>query len=244
MKDKNVSKKIFSKTAVFLIIGVVSLTLTGWGFSGNSTKAKDLRVTNQTKALQVEHAEIVGDTLKLALRNTSEKTINGVALAFNGGLIQIDYTIGDFTFAPGQIEERTYPCDPQGSRELEVQVVVFTDRSFDGTVTAARSILHRREGIKTQLQAIQTLLDKTLESPDNQLAGNLGHLMRQVSSLSEEVDHGSRNRDLRSGLRDAKQDVRKSLQSLIQESSENKKTVLRQRLMELRSQVAARANRL
>jgi hypothetical protein len=31
---------------------------------------------------------------------------------------------------------------------------------------------------------------------------------------------------------------------LIQESSENKKTVLRQRLMELRSQVAARANRL
>lgn len=244
MKHKDVRKRNLSKAAVFFTICVVSLVLMGWGFTGNSTKAKDLRVTNQTKALQVVHAEILGDTLKLALRNTSNKIINGFTLAFNGGLIQIDYTIGDFTFAPGQIEERTYPCDPLGSRELEVQAVVFTDRSFDGAVTAARSILHRREGIKTQLQAIQTLLDKTLESPDNQLAGSLGHLMRQVSSLSEEVDHGSRNRDRRSGLRDAKADVRKSLQSLIQESGEDKKTVLRQRLLELRSQVTARANRL
>src|SRR5687768_17742155 len=153
MKDK-VSKKIFSKAAVFFTIGVVSLMLTSWGFRSNSTKANDLRVTNQTKGLQVVHAEIVGATLKLALRNISEKTINGVALAFNGGLIQINYTIGDFTFAPGQIEERTYPYDPQGSRELEVQAVVFADRSFNGSVSAARSILHRREGIKTQLQAI------------------------------------------------------------------------------------------
>ena len=244
MKYKDVRQRKISKAGVFLPVCLLSLVLMGWGFTGNSTKATDLRVANQTKALQVVHAEIVGDRLKLALRNISEKTINGLTLAFNGGLIQIDYTIGDFTFAPGQIEERTYPCDPQGSRELEVQAVVFTDRSFDGTVTAARSILHRREGIKTQLQAIQTLLDKALESPDNQLAGNLAHLMRQVSSLSEDVDHGPRNRDLRSGLRDAKADMRKSVQSLIQESGEDKKTVLRQRLVELRSQVTARANRL
>lgn len=58
LKDKDVSKKIFSKAAVFFIIGVVSSMLTGWGFTGNSTKAKDLRVTNQTKAFQVVNAEI------------------------------------------------------------------------------------------------------------------------------------------------------------------------------------------
>ena len=244
MKHKEVSKKRFSKAAVFFITGVVSLMLTGWVFTGTSTKAKDLRVTNQTKAFQVEHAEIVGDTLKLTLRNISEKTINGYVLAFNGGLVQTDYTIGSFTIAPAEIVETTLPCDPNGSRELEVQAVVFTDRSFDGTVTAAQSILHRREGIKTQLQAIQKLLDKTLESPDNQLAGNLTHLMWQVYSLSEEAEHGRRSHAFRSGLRDAKSDAHGMLQSLIQESTQDNNTVRRQRLVELRSQVTTRANRL
>jgi hypothetical protein len=74
MRHKNVSKNIFSKAAVFFIIGFVSLMLTGWGLSNNSTKASDLRVTNQTKAFQVVNAEIVGDKLKLILRNISEKS--------------------------------------------------------------------------------------------------------------------------------------------------------------------------
>jgi len=74
LKDKDVRGKNFSKAAVFFIIGAVSLTLTGWGFTGNSTKAKDLRVTNQTKAFQVVNAETVGDELKLTLRNISEKS--------------------------------------------------------------------------------------------------------------------------------------------------------------------------
>ena len=69
MKDKDVSKNNFSKAAMFFIIGAVSLTLTGWGFTGNSTKAKDLRVRNQTKAFQV-----VNDEFKLTLRNISEKS--------------------------------------------------------------------------------------------------------------------------------------------------------------------------
>jgi hypothetical protein len=74
MKDKDVSKKISSKATVFFIIGVVFLILTGWGFTGNSTKAKDLRVTNQTKPFQVVTAEMIGDELKLTLRNISEKS--------------------------------------------------------------------------------------------------------------------------------------------------------------------------
>lgn len=74
LKDKDVSKKNISKAAVFFIIGAVSLILTGWGFTGNATKAKDLRVTNETKAFQVVNAEIVGDELKLTLRNISEKS--------------------------------------------------------------------------------------------------------------------------------------------------------------------------
>ena len=69
MKYKDVSN--FSQAAVLFIIGAVSLTLTGWGFTGNSTKAKDLRVTNQTKAFQVVNT---GDELKLTLRNISEKS--------------------------------------------------------------------------------------------------------------------------------------------------------------------------
>jgi len=74
LKDKDVSKKIYSKAAVLFIIGVVSLMLTGWGFTSNSTKAKDLGVTNQTKAFQVVNVEIVGDELNLTLRNISEKS--------------------------------------------------------------------------------------------------------------------------------------------------------------------------
>jgi hypothetical protein len=73
LKDKDVSKNKFSKIAVFFIIGGVCLLLTGWRSTGNSTKAKDLRVTNQTKAAQVVNAEIRGDELKLTLGNISEK---------------------------------------------------------------------------------------------------------------------------------------------------------------------------
>jgi hypothetical protein len=74
LNENDISQKNFSKAAVFFITGAVSLMLTGWGFTGNSTKAKDLRVTNQTKAFQVVNAEIVGDELKLTLRNISEKS--------------------------------------------------------------------------------------------------------------------------------------------------------------------------
>ena len=83
MKDKDVGKKSFSKAAVFFIIGAVSLALTGWVFPGNSTKAKALRVTNQTKAFQVVNAEIVGDELKLTLRNISEKSCSKSELAYH-----------------------------------------------------------------------------------------------------------------------------------------------------------------
>lgn len=58
---------------MFFIIGAVSLMFTGWGFTGNSTKAKDL-VPNQTKAFQVAIGELAGDDLKLTLRNSSEKS--------------------------------------------------------------------------------------------------------------------------------------------------------------------------
>ena len=74
MKDKDGRKKFCSKAAAFFIIGVVCLMLTGWGFTGNSTKAKDVGVTNQTKAFQVVNTEIVGDELKSTLRNISEKS--------------------------------------------------------------------------------------------------------------------------------------------------------------------------
>lgn len=245
MKHKDVTKKIFSNAYVFFIICVVFLMLTGWGLSSNSTKANDLRVTNQTNAFQVVNAEIAGDVVNLTLKNVSEKTINGYALAFNRTLMQTDYTIGSFTIAPGQIEERTLPCNPnEPSRELEIQAVVFTDHSFNGSVTAANSILHRREGMRTQLQAVQRLLDNALESSDNQLPGTMGQLFRQVASLPEGSEHGPRNRAVRFGLRDAKADVKKLLQSLIQEHDHDKNIDLRQRLAELRSQVTARANRL
>jgi len=51
LEDKDVGKNNSSKAAVFFIMGVVSLMVTGWGFTSNSTIAKDLRVTNRTSEL-------------------------------------------------------------------------------------------------------------------------------------------------------------------------------------------------
>ena len=245
MKHKDVRKKRFSRVAVFFIICVVSLLLTGWGLSINSTKANNLRVTNKTVAFQVEHAEIIGDRLNLSLRNVSEKTINGYALAFNRTLIQTDFTLGTFTIAPGQIEERSFPSNPDElSPEFEVQAVVFTDRSFNGSVAAANSILDRRDGMRHQLQAVQKLLDKALETSDNQFPATVGQLASQLASLPEEGGPGARGRALRFGLRDAKADVKKMLRSVIEEPDHSRNLDLRQRLAELRSQVIERLNRL
>ncbi|HKY41939.1 MAG TPA: hypothetical protein VJM50_02510 [Pyrinomonadaceae bacterium] len=244
MKHKDLNKKRFSRAAVFFIICVVSLLLTGWGLSPNSTKANNLRVTNQTTAFHVENAEIIGDRLNLSLRNVSEKTINGFRLTFNRTLLQTDFSLGRFSIAPGQIEERSYPCDPDElSQELEIEVVVFTDRSFDGSITAANAILDRRDGMRTQLQAVQKLLDSALETSDDQFPATVGQLASQLASLPEEGGPGAKGRALRFGLRDAKADVKNMLRSVIEEP-DHRNLDLRQRLADLRSEVIERLNRL
>jgi hypothetical protein len=183
---------------------------------------------------------VVNNVLSITLSNVSGKTINGYSLALNGTLIRTDYTIGESVIAPGQSEERSFPYHSNDRPEIEVQAVVFTDRSFNGSIAAANSILHRREGLKTQLAAIDQLLNGVLASPDRKLPAAFSRLGSDLDSLPEDAQE---SRALKTGLHDAKSDIRRLLHNLIQESgSEN--LDLRQRLTEIRRKLQERSNRL
>jgi hypothetical protein len=158
----------------------------------------------------------------------------------NGTLIRTDYTIGESAIAPGQIEKCTFPYSANDRTEIEIQAVVFTDRSFNGSIAAANSILHRREGLRTQLVAIDQLLNGVLASSDRKLPAALTRLGSEVDSLSEGPQE---SRALRTGLHDAKSEAKKMLHDLLQESSPESSN-LRQRLAELRRQLKERAGRL
>lgn len=243
-RSKAVFRKTFPKTAVFLAVCIASLVLTAWRSSSSSPQKNRLRLANQTTAFQVVNAEVFNNDLHLTFTNVSEKAINGYTLALNGGLVHTDYTISSYTIEPGQIEERTFPSySNEATAEIEVQAVVFTDRSFNGSIAAANSILHRREGLKAQLQAIEQLLNTALQSSDKNLAASVNQLVSQVDSLPE-GQQGSRRRALRAGFHDAKGDVRKMLQSAIQERSREKDFGLRQRLNDMRKHIGERVNRL
>ncbi|MEK6279599.1 MAG: hypothetical protein AABN95_04525 [Acidobacteriota bacterium] len=232
--------KPISQITVFVFVSLALLGLTAWR-SSSSTKVDGPRVINQTTAFQVVGADVVNNVLNLTLRNVSEKTINGYSLALNGGFIRTDFTIGVSAIAPGQIEERSFPYDSSQTPEMEIQAVVFADRSFNGSIVAAYSILHRRDGLKVQLQAIDLLLKAALESSDAKLPANLDSLLSEVDALPEGRHE---TRAFRTGLHDAKSDLKMMLKSLMTESSPGRNLALRQRLNEVRWQVTERAKRL
>lgn len=238
-RSKSAVRKPFSQITIFVFVCLALLGFTAWR-SSSSTKQNSPNVTNQTTAFQVVNVDVANNVLSLTLSNVSGKTINGYSLALNGTLIRTDYTIGESVIAPGQIEERNFPYHSKDRPEIEIQAVVFTDRSFNGSIVAANSILHRREGLRTQLNAIDQLLNNALASSDRKLPATLGRLASEVDSLSEGPQE---SRALRTGLHDAKSDAKKMLLDLMRESNPENLN-LRQRLAEVKWQLKERANRL
>ncbi len=230
-------------------IFIAGLMFTAWPSSGRRTQDKGIAVANQTTAFQVETAVADEHNLHLKLRNVSDKAINGYTLAVgSASIIQTDYTISGFTIAPGELEERTFPLSlstssKEISTRIEVQAAVFSDHTYNGSITAANAIINRRLGLKTQLQAVLGMLDMTLKSPSKNLSTPLSQLESQITFLPEE-QQGSSSHAFKEGLRDAKADTQSLLKRITHEHRLNNNLDLRQKLTEAKEKIAERIQRL
>lgn len=229
---------------VTLLIGARSLPVI-------SKQENTLQVENKTRSFQVVQTEVVGNSLRVQLKNTSKNYINGYTLSLpDGGIVETDYTISSYTIAPGQIEERVFPITRGDGADVSstdykigILAAVLTDYTQDGNAKATQSIMDRRGGLKFQLERILPLLDEALTSSDANLPSALNNLKNNISSLPEDREKALHLAS-RHGLRDAKNDVNALLNEYEKGKEGENQNTLRQKLLMLRQQAQERLSRL
>jgi Tfp pilus assembly major pilin PilA len=180
-------------------------------------------VKNRTSALQLAVSEVEVDVLRLQLKNTSRKAINGYTLSFGDGTTeQTDYTIGDQVIAPDQVEERRITLSRTASRdaaaaqhEMEVLAVVFTDNSSEGDNDAAVAILDTRKGLAIQERRLMPLLEEALKATDANLPSALATLKSRLAALPDPPE-SKLSLAVKHGLHDAKEGLVYRIQELEQ----------------------------
>lgn len=208
-----------------LVIGLSVLVL-GFGVLGTVTlsgrpQESRLQFTrkNKTSALEVERVEILPQGVKVILKNTSTKTIDGIQLSVNGGHVQIDFLGADEEsyqrVLPGDVYE-LFLSQHVIAQPLEIAVlaVTFDDHSSDGDSDLAQEILDTRRGFNRQIKRVRPLLETALNSPDADPIKVLDNLKSSVERL--QIEDGTRSRAMREGQNEARAEMLNEIQFLRQ----------------------------
>jgi hypothetical protein len=164
---------------------------------------------SKTDVLQVVGTIVTGGFVKLSLKNVSNKSINGVQLAINGGILQIEFLDADRPenqrLLPGAIYEETFPFNGVTPVEVAILAVTFDDKTSSGTTSLADQIFETRRGVKEVLTRFQSVLADARKSPDADSIVILERLKAQVNDLPEGDSKGSGS--MRMGELQAKQEI-------------------------------------
>lgn len=159
-----------------------------------------IHVTNKTQSIEVVTAERDQSSIRLVLRNISNKSVDGLQVRVGDVAIQTEFLGTDFTFPPGSLHEENYPTQQDSrNRGVIVLCVVFEDGSSEGVPKYIKQIENNRLGEKTQTRRALLLIDKAL-AHSNINAEVLENLKREVSSLPDR-DNDNDNDDIVSGLK-------------------------------------------
>jgi hypothetical protein len=185
---------------VYTILAVGSLVTVGAWTGGlrreNSQGQSRIGVTveNKTTSLLVTKAEIEssGRSVRLAIRNATNKNIDWFRISFGAGLsIETDFTFADKAIlAPEESYEDTYPISTDsGKLEVTIVSVVFEDKTVDGDVASARWLMDKRSGQKMELARLLPLLNQTINARDKDQASlSLLDLESEISQPEDRSD--------------------------------------------------------
>lgn len=157
----------------------------------------------------------------MRVQNISPKVITAYGDAVcNVPESSTDYTLGDFSIAPGEVVEQLMAvkvlsdnCDPDVTQPtVTINAVIFDDRTYAGESRFATGILEGRRGEKIQLQRINVLLTKALKSPDAGEVTAIDRLEAQIAALPIDAETLA----VRGGLSTAKQRASHLLEELRQ----------------------------
>lgn len=204
------------------------------------------QVINRTAGFQVESLTLTDGDYVLSLRNTYGKSINGYVLSTGpGSKLTVELTTGGFVIAPGSVKEVRVPVTnlkaspgPNAQRQITLLAVLLEDGTGDGDPQEIAGVKGLRDGAKMQLQRVLVLIEDFLASAEADDPAALNKLREQITALSEEPDKGM-HLNARTGLRAAKQDALRALQSLEQHN-----TPLQERLSQLKVSTEKRISRL
>jgi len=144
--------------------------------------------TSETDALEVISTSVLtNDFVKVSLKNVSNKNVNGIQLAINGGILQVEFLDAtrpdDQRIPAGGIYEETFPFNGAVTVEVAILAVTFDDNTSSGIPSLADEIFDTRRGVKQQLKRFESLLGEARKYPDADSIAVLDHLRTQVEDL-------------------------------------------------------------
>jgi hypothetical protein len=228
-KRLNLIFSVFIVLAVLvLVIALLQPRMRGSRSSRQETAVQP-QIDNKTLAFQVVNLTQQASEYVLSIKNISNKNVNGYSLASGGYSKDSDLTIGDQVISPGEIAEVIIPKDASdtGPQIIRILAVFFEDHTDEGEPSAVKRIKDRRLGKKLQLKRILPLIKAALDTADSNPAAALASLKTKVASLSEEPETVM-SRDVRTGLRSAKQDLLTELEKINEANLREKLTLIQE----------------
>lgn len=150
-------------------------------------------VWNMTQFFQLIKLEKVENRdLKLTLKNTSDKKINGFQVSVGNVGIHTELMYNeDQMIPPGGIRVEQFAIqentDTKGVALLSVH---FEDGTADGDAVAVKQVEEERSGQKTQIKRALALIRRTVQSPDGDSVAALDELLSQIRSLPSQGKNG------------------------------------------------------
>lgn len=203
-----------------------------------SSKDREIKVKNRTRAFKVVGIERTGQDIKLNLRNDYDKNITAFAISpvNHRYLVRVDLVDSDEVIAPqaSYAKEFTLPDSQTNDAIIIIRSVVFQDGTSDGDAEISGRILDNRLGERTQMQRVAALLDETLKSPNAKLPKELYNLKARIRDLPTDSEQGV-SVYFRGGLHSAKENAIRYVENIEQRRSQDKNNDLSQKLREMKS---------
>jgi hypothetical protein len=207
----------YSRSRLVVVFGIGLVVMAVFGLS---TKSVGLFGTppgedDQNRSLQLVSTTIMEGRVKVSLKNTSAKIINGIVLDINGGAFQIEFLDADDLsrqgLTPGGIYEEWFALQKR-TDEVTVTViaVTFDNLSGEGDAESIKQITDTRLGVKKQLLRFSGVLQKVIRSNDADSPAIFARLKSEVNNLPDEDPEDSLG--MKIGQRKAKDQVRHEIE--------------------------------
>lgn len=177
------------------------------------------RVVNKTEALQVvavTDANAGGDAARSALRITV-KNVSGQGVveftfvkADGSELLTSGATTG-WELASGESNTVTVSVSPGGAEVVTLAAALFEDGAGQGLPQEVARLKDYRAGVREQFERAYPALRRTAEAPAEQLPSAIPTLQARLSELSEPKAGGDVSPDKASGLRHAKEFLKRQV---------------------------------